>query len=187
MRGIHILLRACPRSTAQRTLFTTSRTFSTARTRSRPSSFFGHFRPLFKPPPVPRRTTLLLSAATALTPAAFIELSQEEKDDGKTGEEHMLEASRQELAEAVPEYLQGSRTIRRAIWRFIDAWIFEPIATGVRFVHLMFIFVPVIVTVPMIWVGKRQEDRDDERWGTVWWYGFLVRSMERAGAAFIKV
>lgn len=99
----------------------------------------------------------------------------------------MLEASRKELAEQVPEYLQGSRHIRRAIWRFLDTWIVEPIATGLRLFHLMVIFVPVIITVPAIWIGSRQKDKDDERSGTIWWYGFLVSSMERAGAAFIKV
>jgi aarF domain-containing kinase len=45
----------------------------------------------------------------------------------------------------------------------------------------------VIVTIPVIWLGQRQADKDDERSGTLWWYGFLVSSMERAGAAFIKV
>jgi len=49
------------------------------------------------------------------------------------------------------------------------------------------IFVPVIVAIPAIWIGDRVKDRDNERKGTLWWYGFLVSSMERAGAAFIKV
>jgi aarF domain-containing kinase len=53
--------------------------------------------------------------------------------------------------------------------------------------HLVIIFVPVIVTIPVIWIGSRNPNKDDERSGTLWWYGFLVSSMERAGAAFIKV
>jgi hypothetical protein len=44
-----------------------------------------------------------------------------------------------------------------------------------------------LVSVPAIWVGKRNKTRGDERSGTLWWYSFLVRSMERAGPAFIKV
>lgn len=123
----------------------------------------------------------------ALSPLAFVELSEEEGGDGETGEGRMLEASRQEIAEYVPEYLRGSRKIRRGIWRFFDTYIIEPIATGLRFLHLVFIFVPVIATVPIIWLGAKQKDRDDERSGTLWWYGFLVSSMERAGAAFIKL
>jgi aarF domain-containing kinase len=49
------------------------------------------------------------------------------------------------------------------------------------------IFVPVILSVPAIWFGRRHSDKDGERSGTLWWYGFLVRSMELAGPAFIKL
>lgn len=140
-----------------------------------------------KPPPPFRSGRALIATAAVLSPAAFIELSEEDRHDGKTGEEHMLEASRRELDESVPEVLRNSKKVRRSIWYFLDTWIWEPIATGIRFAHLVFIFVPVIVTVPAIWFGARQKDRDNERSGTLWWYGFLVWSMERAGAAFIKV
>ncbi|GAM91506.1 hypothetical protein ANO11243_095580 [Dothideomycetidae sp. 11243] len=99
----------------------------------------------------------------------------------------MLEASRKELEESVPDYLKGSKTVRVGAWHFIDTYIIEPIATGFRLLHLMIIFVPVIATVPIIWFGARIKDKDNERSGTIWWYGFLVRSMERAGAAFIKL
>jgi aarF domain-containing kinase len=99
----------------------------------------------------------------------------------------MLEASRQELNEQVPKAIQNSKKYRRGIYFFVDSYIVEPICTGLRFLHLIFIFVPVIVAVPAIWLGKRQPDRDNERSGTLWWYRFLVASMERAGAAFIKV
>ena len=129
----------------------------------------------------------MAATAAALSPAAFIELSEEDLDDGKTGEEHMLEASRKELEESVPDMLKGSKRIRLAIWHFLDTWIIEPIATGIRLVHLMIIFVPVIVTIPAVYFGPRVKDKDNERTGTLWWYGFLVRSMERSGAAFIKV
>jgi len=120
-----------------------------------------------------------------LSPAAFIEISEEEGED--TAEERMLHASRQELAEYVPERLRGSRKIRVSIWKFFDTWIIEPIATGFRLLHLIIIFVPVIVTIPAVYLGQRQKDKDNERTGTLWWYEFLVHSMERAGAAYIKV
>lgn len=99
----------------------------------------------------------------------------------------MLEASRKELDEQVPAVLESSTKYRRGIYFFIEDYIIEPIATGLRFLHLVFIFVPVIVTIPAIWLGQRQANKDNERSGTLWWYGFLVSSMERAGAAFIKV
>lgn len=98
----------------------------------------------------------------------------------------MLEASRAEINEHVPEFLENKSLLKR-IYLFIDGWIIEPVATGFRFLHLVFIFVPVIVTIPVIFLGARKKERDNERSGSLWWYGFLVKSMERAGAAFIKV
>ncbi|KAF2834775.1 ABC1-domain-containing protein [Patellaria atrata CBS 101060] len=126
-----------------------------------------------------------------LSPVALVQLTEQDDDDddngGKTGEQLMLEASRAELAEHVPKAIQGSKKVRRGIYFFLDTYIIEPIATGIRFLHLVIIFVPVILTVPAIWVGKRIKEKDNERSGTIWWYEFLVKSMERAGAAFIKL
>ena len=100
----------------------------------------------------------------------------------------MLEASREEIDNELPDWVGDSQHgIRRKLFVFFDTYIIEPIATGFRFLHLVVIFVPVLVTIPAIWFGARIQDRDNERSGTLWWYGFLVHSMERAGAAFIKV
>lgn len=122
-----------------------------------------------------------------LSPAAFVALSEEDTGDGKTPEEHMLEASRAEIAKEIPEDVHGLRRVWKAIYLFVDTLIVEPIATTFRFLHLVIIFVPVIGTMPLIWLGRRQKNRDSERSGTLWWYSFLVRSMERAGPAFIKL
>jgi aarF domain-containing kinase len=129
-----------------------------------------------------------LLAAAALSPLAFVKISEEPNgDDGKTSEEKMLEISREELDNYVPAPLRGSKTVRVGIWRFVDTWIVEPLATGLRFLHLVVIFAPVIASVPMMWFGQRIADRDNERSGTLLWYRFLVWSMERSGAAFIKL
>ena len=123
-----------------------------------------------------------------LSPLAFVEVANHKVGNGEqTHEEAMLEASTKELDEQVPHALRNSAKYRRGVYFFIEDYIVEPIATGFRFLHLVIIFVPVIVTIPAIWFGSRQPDRDNERSGTLWWYGFLVASMERAGAAFIKV
>jgi aarF domain-containing kinase len=157
-----------------------------------------NFHPQFKPRGfttsaksrrLPLRTRILLATAP-LSPAAFVALSQGSDDgehDGKTGEERMLEQSRAELDDHVPRVLEGSHKWRRNVYFFVDIYIWEPICTTIRFFHLFIIFVPVILTVPAIWIGVRVKDRDDERSGTLWWYGYLVWSMEQAGAAFIKV
>jgi aarF domain-containing kinase len=131
---------------------------------------------------------LLFAAAVSLSPAAFVQLS--EKDNGgteQTAEGRMLEASREEIKKKVADDVHGFRRLRANIFYFADVYIWEPICTGLRFLHLVLIFVPVMVTVPALWVGKRDPKRDNERWGSLWWYWFLVKSMERAGPAFIKV
>lgn len=141
--------------------------------------------PVFRRPPKPPKGRILIWSL--LSPAAFVALSEEDTGDGKTPEEHMLEASRAEIAKEIPEDVHGLRRVWKAIYLFVDTLIVEPIATTFRFLHLVIIFVPVIGTMPLIWLGRRQKNRDSERSGTLWWYSFLVRSMERAGPAFIKV
>jgi aarF domain-containing kinase len=129
-----------------------------------------------------------VAGGAILSPLAFVDVANDKSGNGeKTHEEAMLEVSRKELDEQVPHALRNSGKYRRGLYFFIEDYIIEPIATGLRFLHLVIIFVPVIVTIPAIWIGARQADKDDERSGTIWWYGFLVSSMERAGAAFIKV
>jgi aarF domain-containing kinase len=123
----------------------------------------------------------------ALSPAAFVKLNEEAPHGEWTGERLMLEASREELREKIPDGVHGLPRAWQKLILILDYYVYEPMATGFRFLHLVLIFVPVIVSVPAVWLGRRQKDRDNERSGTIWWYGFLVRSMERAGAAFIKV
>ena len=135
------------------------------------------------PRPVGTKVTLL----SLLSPAAFVALSEEENGDGKTPEEHMLEASRAEIAKQVPDDVRGLKRRWKAVYLGIELYIFEPIATTFRFLHLAIIFIPVLATIPVIWLGGRRKDHCDERAGTLWWYSFLVHSMERAGPAFIKV
>ncbi|KAL9632365.1 MAG: hypothetical protein Q9164_005365 [Protoblastenia rupestris] len=139
----------------------------------------------FSKPPRPFGTKVTL--LSLLSPAAFVALSEEENGDGKTPEEHMLEASRAEIAKEIPDDIHGLKRAWRAIYLGVDLYIFEPIATTFRFLHLVVIFIPVLATIPAIWFGGRRKDHDNERVGTLWWYSFLVHSMERAGPAFIKL
>jgi aarF domain-containing kinase len=135
----------------------------------------------------PGRNGLLLATAVGLSPLAFVQMS--EKDNAgteQTFEGRMLEASRDEIKKEVSSDVHGFRRFKDSIFLFVDLYVWEPICTGLRFLHLVVIFVPVLVSVPAIWVGKRDKARGNERSGTLWWYWFLVRSMERAGPAFIK-
>ena len=99
----------------------------------------------------------------------------------------MLEASRDEIKKKVGDDVHGLRRLKDSIVYFADVYFWEPICTGLRFLHLVVIFVPVMATVPALWIGSRDPRRDNERSGSLWWYWFLVKSMERAGPAFIKV
>ncbi|THH19057.1 hypothetical protein EW146_g2032 [Bondarzewia mesenterica] len=65
--------------------------------------------------------------------------------------------------------------------------IWEPILTARRFVHLFFLFIPVILSSPMLLVGSPEKRFLGDRWGAVWWYDYLVAQMERAGPTFIKL
>lgn len=123
-----------------------------------------------------------------MTPAAFVQLSEKENEGTElTAEGRMLAASRQEIKKEVKEDVHGWRRVRDSIILFADLYVWEPLCTGLRFLHLVVIFVPVIISVPAIWIGGRVKERNDERSGTLWWYWFLVKGMERAGPAFIKV
>lgn len=99
----------------------------------------------------------------------------------------MLEASREELRKTVHDNERGIYRLGHTLVIYLDSYFWEPLCTGLRFIELVFIFIPVILAVPSIWVGSRQAHRDDERSGTLWWYSFLVKAMEAAGPAFIKV
>ncbi|RCI16534.1 hypothetical protein L249_2645 [Ophiocordyceps polyrhachis-furcata BCC 54312] len=138
--------------------------------------------------PVGRLALRASVGAAAVGTAAFVELAHRDNSGTEeTGEQRMLELSRAEMKKTVPDDDRGLvRVVREAIL-FLDIWILEPICTGARFLQLVVIFVPVIVAVPVIWFGRRQPKRDDERSGALWWYGLLVRSMEWAGPAFIKL
>jgi aarF domain-containing kinase len=69
---------------------------------------------------------------------------------------------------------------------FLDH-IWEPILTARRFIHLFFLFAPVIISSPMLLVGSPEERLQGDRWGAVWWYDHFVAQMDRAGPTFIKV
>lgn len=137
----------------------------------------------------PRSAPLILAAnSTALGTAAFVELSEDrDAGPGQTGEKRMLEASRAEISKKLDDDDRGFSRLRHGIVLFLDVYIWEPLCTGFRFLHLAVIFVPVLFAVPIIWLGKRQKDHDNERTGALWWYNFLVKGMEWAGPAFIKV
>ncbi|KAK9470951.1 ABC1 family-domain-containing protein [Dipodascopsis tothii] len=82
--------------------------------------------------------------------------------------------------------LARSRSLSQRVIAGVGA-VYEYAATGVRFVHLVVIFVPVVVGSVAIFFGRRLAEADNERTGALWWYRLLVHQMERAGPTFIKL
>ncbi len=108
--------------------------------------------------------------SAALGAVAFVQLSEE--DDGnpeQTAETRMLEVSRTEMVKTVAPDDRGFSRLRHKAALFLDLYVWEPLCTGLRFLHLAIIFVPVVAAVPAIWLGRRQPERDNERTGTLWW------------------
>ncbi|KAJ5108789.1 hypothetical protein N7456_005464 [Penicillium angulare] len=123
----------------------------------------------------------------ALAPSAFLKLAEDSEHPESTGEQQMLEASRDEIRISVSPDARGLSRICQTLTVGFYHYVYDPIATGFRFLHLFVIFMPVIVTVPMIWAGRALESNNGAQSGTIWWYRFLVKAMERAGPAFIKL
>ncbi|KAK3825174.1 MAG: ABC1 family-domain-containing protein [Benniella sp.] len=69
----------------------------------------------------------------------------------------------------------------------LEDYVLHPILTIWRFGVLALIFLPLIITAPAVFMGKRIPELHDERSGTIWWYRLLVRHMEMAGPTFIKL
>ncbi|KAI8981392.1 ABC1-domain-containing protein [Trametes punicea] len=79
------------------------------------------------------------------------------------------------------------RSLLRRILSFLRERLIEPILTAKRFVYLCFVFVPVLLAAPMLLIGPPEEQYGGDKWGAVWWYGFLTSQMQRAGPTFIKL
>ncbi|KAF9454095.1 ABC1-domain-containing protein [Macrolepiota fuliginosa MF-IS2] len=82
---------------------------------------------------------------------------------------------------------ESDRIIKARIVQLLQEHIWEPILTAKRFIFLFVLFVPVIITSPMLLIGKPEKRLKGDKWGAVWWYGFLVYQMEGAGPTFIKL
>jgi aarF domain-containing kinase len=76
---------------------------------------------------------------------------------------------------------EPDRSIPSRILSLLNGMVWEPIRTAGRFMHLFFIFIPLILSCPLLLMGG-----SGEGW-VVWWYELLVSKMEAAGPTFIKV
>ena len=82
---------------------------------------------------------------------------------------------------------EADHTLFSRILSFLRNRILEPVLTAQRFIYLCYVFVPVLLASPMLLIGQPEDTLGGDRWGAVWWYGFLTRQMQRAGPTFTKV
>ncbi|KAI0652019.1 ABC1-domain-containing protein [Trametes meyenii] len=82
---------------------------------------------------------------------------------------------------------ESDRSLLGRIMSFIRERLIEPVLTAKRFVYLCCVFVPVLLVAPMLLIGQPEDKLGGDRWGAVWWYGFLTSQMQRAGPTFIKL
>lgn len=94
---------------------------------------------------------------------------------------------RQPLGPIIHSPAEPNKSIVLQIAHFFRDNVWEPILTARRLVYLLFLFVPVLITSPMILVGLPERALGEDRWGAVWWYEFLTAQMQRAGPTFVKV
>lgn len=69
----------------------------------------------------------------------------------------------------------------------INDFVIEPIITIGRFCQLTLIFLPIVLTIPISWLGRRNHNIHNETSGTILWYKIIRYSLESAGASFIKL
>ncbi|KAG0271831.1 hypothetical protein BGZ95_000310 [Linnemannia exigua] len=79
------------------------------------------------------------------------------------------------------------RRLRQQLEDLWEDYVVHPVLTIWRFGVLALIFLPLIITVPAVFIGERNKELSDERSGTLWWYSLLVKHMELAGPTFIKL
>lgn len=82
---------------------------------------------------------------------------------------------------------ESDKSIVVRVAQLLREHVWEPILTAKRFIYLFVLFVPIIITSPILLIGKPEKHLKGDRWGAVWWYGLLVNQMEAAGPTFIKV
>jgi hypothetical protein len=73
------------------------------------------------------------------------------------------------------------------VWRGFVTRCIEPLLTLQRFGHLVLIFLPVLLTAPVLVLELLIPHPTKTKATTRFWYRLLVLQMERAGPTFIKV
>lgn len=78
--------------------------------------------------------------------------------------------------------------VLRALRRFLETRVLEPLLTLTRAIHLLVILSPILFLSPIAMCGPRDPVAyGQERRGTLWWYDLIVGRMQQAGPTFVKL
>ncbi|CAM9024367.1 unnamed protein product [Wickerhamomyces anomalus] len=126
----------------------------------------------------------MLQGTMQLEPAADLKPNPK----GDTYENGLFLSSQQELEDEIESYRKDRLSRRlgfiyKISFAFHD-YVWEPLVTIGRFVELTIIFLPIVITLPISWFGKK---KNNTRSGSIFWYKVLRFSLETAGASFIKL
>lgn len=85
-------------------------------------------------------------------------------------------------------------SVPTVLWGAVVRYVVDPFLILKRFAVLVCLFLPVILTSPLLFLGRASvsEDSDGHReerpgWGANLWYRILVHQMELAGPTFVKL
>ncbi|KIY69170.1 protein kinase [Cylindrobasidium torrendii FP15055 ss-10] len=155
-------------------------------TQLRNSKFPSFFLPTPRPRVFPRQRLLwLLPVAGGL----YLSLTPEQKSfiPSLFSSPDIIPCHPERQIQTIYSPAELNLTIANRLRTFFFTRIWEPILTAKRFIRLCFLFIPVLVTSPMLLVGDPEKKLAGERWGAIWWYDFLVQQMELAGPTFVKL
>lgn len=115
--------------------------------------------------------------------------------DAETYEMGLYDASQQEEIDQFQLYRDDNLHKANKILRFlyfikysIDDYVIDPIITFRRFLELSLLFVPVLLSSPICWFGRKDKSTGEHiRSGAKLWYMYLRWTAEKAGASFIKL
>ncbi|KAK6464245.1 putative ABC1 family protein, mitochondrial precursor [Scheffersomyces coipomensis] len=106
----------------------------------------------------------------------------------------LFEASQQEEKQQYDNYrrqlLNGSLGVIYYVYFTVEDYILDPLITFTRFLELSAIFLPVLISSPICFFGRRIRDKNSTeriRSGAKLWFAYLRWSAEMAGASFIKL
>ncbi|KAF5368444.1 hypothetical protein D9758_002279 [Tetrapyrgos nigripes] len=82
----------------------------------------------------------------------------------------------------IPSPSEDNLTWKSRILSILRSRIWEPVLTAKRFIYLCTLFLPVIITAPMLLVGKPEKKHQGDGWGAIWWYDFFGQSDGSCGS-----